>query len=218
MSMIEMVAQHGHKLRESVFVGTSVAGGVASLDTADAYNAVSALINLYNSESATVGKVWLIPVFIKLVANAVNTTASNMTATGVLDIVNRHTGTTGTTITPVVPALSTVSGYTSRTPKGVLDIGLLTLIAANTAKIVFDEMLCSTIFAVDDAVEIWFGSGPSNSQSGTQSRHIVTVPPVYIGPGANFSLHEIGTAQAADPKFEIEICWIETGHDSFGQT
>jgi len=215
--MLDYTAKNGHKLRESVFVANSVVTGVASTADATAYDATVGLLNLHNTASAvTEGGTWLVPLYVKLTAAAVNTGADDFRFTINLDNVDKFTS-GGSVLTGKSTASSAVSGYTDRTPKGRVNAGVLVIAAANAAKVVTELVAAPTILAIDDQIEIWFGEGPAAQDGTTQSRFVHTVPPVWIGPGSSLSFHEWAANMSADPQFQMEVCWVETGLSAFGQ-
>ena len=210
-------ASGAENLRESIFVYTNATPGtgIASTSNSATFVATNALINIFNSATVAAGNnQWIIPVSIIMTATAVNTSATNFRLYGVLDGINRYSS-GGTALTAVTSAVDTRSGYTARTAKGTVYVGALTLAAASAAKPVFNRVVSPVIFAVDDSIQIWFGSGSAYGSASTQSKFCEVVPMVSIGRGCNLSVHGVGASQAASPDFEFEITTIESGHPRF---
>jgi hypothetical protein len=219
MNMFSMIAPNvkafaDQGLKRSTFVATNPTPGtgIASLDAATSRSATVGLMNIFNG-AATDGTepYWIIPVWLKLSATAINTTASDGSIDFYLDSANRYSS-GGSAITEV-PLLDDASAdYTEPTSKATIHFGDLTLAAATDENLVCHRNVATAILAVDDEINLYFGDGPEGGgRDGTLVRGPgpFVVPPMWIGPGANLSIHWYGTAQAADPGFEFELLYIE---------
>ena len=199
----------------NTFVALSAEAGLASLDAATTYSATAACFNCWNQTRAadtSNQNVIIIPRLLRLTAKAVNTTASDMRFHIVLDNTNRYSS-GGTELTPVTTSDDEPTAFVDYTPKAKIYAGELTLAAASAAKIIARVLASVTILAANDVIELWFGTPQGGSMDGTgQTRTVITVAPVVIGRNQNMSVHEVATAQAADPKFQYEFWYEEHNH------
>ena len=214
--MYNFVAQNnGRSLSESVFFATNATPGtgIASDTVATAFADTEALMTIFNSASATANpsdNQYIIPVFLRLTATSINTSATNFRLIGELAGENRYTS-GGTTLTSKSCSVDTRSGYTNRTPKATINFGDIVSTDGATRQRVFNTMVSEAILAVDESLEIWFGDCPNASSA----NNVKVVPPVWIGRGSSLSIHGVAASQAADPDFEVEFCYIESGHPRF---
>ncbi len=201
-------------LSRSSFVATNPTPGtgIASLDASTSRSATAALMNVYNAAATDGTQPYvIIPVWLKLTASAVNTSATDFTLDFYLDSANRYSS-GGSAITEVALIDSAVADFTDPTSKATIYFGALTLAAETDETLVASKRIATAIMAVDDVFEIYWGGGPgSGGRDGTMLRGPGTceVPPMCIGPVANMSIHGYGTSQTADPGFEFEFFYIE---------
>ena len=209
-----MAADSLDKLSQSFFsAGNPTPGtGIASTDAPTSFSATVGLINIYNAADPANGEHHrVIPIGICLRALAVNTGATSFVLIGYEDNINRYSS-GGTALTENNLYMTSQTGWTTRTAKAAVHFGVLTLAAASASvKKVFNQQISDVIYAADDTVMIWFGEGATGENG---NRNNIVLPPIYLGPGGNLSIHELAASQSADPGFEVDIWWAETGHDS----
>jgi len=214
--MYNFIAQNnGRSLSESVFFASNATPltGIASDTVATAYADTEALMTIFNSGSATSNPAdnqYVIPVFLRLTATSANTSASNFRLVGELSGSNRYTS-GGTTLTSNSTSIDTRSSYASRTPKATINFGDIVATADTTPQRVFNTTVSEAVLAVDETIEIWFGDAPNSSSA----NNVKVVPPVWIGRGSSLVIHGFGASQSGDAVFEVEFCYIESGHPRF---
>ena len=217
MNMFNHVARHGGDLNSSLarstFVARSTEAGLASLDASTAYSATaSGIINIFNS--STTNHV-IIPVALRLVAKAVNTTASDGYISIDIDQGGTRYTSGGTLLTGVTTSVGSPGGtaLTDRVSVATIHQGVLVTTAATAAaKQVMERLASKVILVIDDAWVITFGDYSDHQTSDVNDLYRISAPPVWIGPQGNMIVHWFGTAQAADPKMYAELTYVEVGH------
>lgn len=206
--MLDHIAEHTLRARKGVFRANTAAGGIASLDGATSFDAEKGLINIFNSATVNSEAVWIVPIYIRLTCQELNDNATNFTLAGYLDNIDRYSS-GGTALTPKASSLSAETNYTNNTSKATVYAGSNVLAAASSSVLQqFDVTMSQAALAVDESLTLLFDGQPKQNLGD----NVMSVAPVFIGPGGNLSIHEVAAGQTADPKFEMEICWVESGH------
>ncbi len=205
----------GEALSRSSFVATNPTPGtgIASLASSSSRSATAALMNIYNAAATDGTEPYVIrPVWLKLTAGTANTNATDATLDFYMDSANRWS-TGGTAITEVALIDSAEPDFADPTSKITIHFGLLTLAAATDETLISSKRIATGVMVLDDVYEIyWAGGGGGGGRDGTVLRGpgSFEVPPMWIRPGANLSIHQYGTAQDTDPEFEFEFFYIES--------
>ena len=200
----------------SNFVATNptTGTGIVSLAAATARSATANLMTVFNNADEDDGEDYVIsPVRVRLTATEANTTASDLRLVIYTDIIDRYTS-GGTTLTAVSTIASGEASFTAPTTKAVINFGLLVTAAASSEKLIAHPMLRQTVMAAEDVVDIWFGdsSGEAAGDGTNVKGNSHTVPLITLRPGACMILDVFGTAQAADPVYEVEFWFVENPH------
>ena len=186
--------------------------GIASLDGAVARSATANLMTVFNSGVDLTDENVIIPVRLWLRATAINTSATDLKLAIYTDGIDRYDS-GGTTITPVSGVQSGQAAFVAPTTKATIQFGVLVTTAESSEVRVFDREVLTTILAVDDTFDIWFGDGMRSNQEVVVTGHhettTIIVPPVYLGPQSTMIVDTYGTLQAADPKWEFEFWYID---------
>ena len=199
-------------LRGGIFYASNptVGTGITLTANTTAYSAVLGMMNIYNSatpNSVSPQVEWIVPIALQLRATQANTSGTSYHLTGYLDVGTRYSS-GGSAITPVTTALSGVTGYTARTSKATIHFGALTIAAATASeKKVFDLQVSDVVFAADDTVWVVFGG--ENVADGAGNAYLVPAPPVWIGPGANLSIHEWSPSASDDAAWTFNFYYAE---------
>jgi hypothetical protein len=198
--------------RKSTFSAISAIAGVANLATSTAYVETVGCFSVYNTadvEATTPTYEWIEPVYLRMTQLAVNTAGTRMQFDFTMDNIDRHSS-GGTELTGVATAFSGDSAWADRTSKAEIHCGLLTLTAASAdVKILARPMASSVIGAVEDVYMIVFGSTAEYHNTSDSDFHVIGVPRMPIGPGANLMVHQIAPSQSDDPLFQYEFGYIE---------
>lgn len=204
-------------LARATFIATNPTPGTGIDSDADATSrsATAGLMNIYNAKSTSAGQGNVImPVYLLLRATQANSSATDFRIDGYLDNTDRHSS-GGSSITPVPLVHSGEDSWSAPTTNANIDFGELTLSAANDEKLAFSEVVMGTIFAANDVVLLSFGDGPFGALDGTHLEgNALLVPPVWIRPGGNLSLHGYGDSQSDDPAFEFALLYVEYPSDN----
>ena len=172
--------------------------GIASTDASTSYDETDSLITIYNSSTSDVV---IRPNLLRLVAKAVNTSATDFYLVGYLDAGDRYTS-GGTTLTAVNTAIDSTN-----TSGATINFGsLVTTAASANARKVFQTMVSDAIFTADESISVQFGDGHPTSIQNSVVVHSFAIPAGYT-----LTVHGFGTAQAADPAFECEFIFTELG-------
>jgi len=199
-------------LERAFFVATNPTPGtgIASLAAATAFSATAGLMNIFNSATLQQGNV-IRPVLLRLMCTTANTSAANYRLAMYLDSANRwSSGGSAITEVPVVDEGASGTSFVEPTSKATIYFGLLVLAAATDANLITHVNVAEDVMVANDVINIWFGCGPSGGLGGAMEQVDVVVPPVWIKPGANLSIHEFAASQSDDPEFEFEFWYIET--------
>ena len=205
----------GEALSRSSFVATNPTPGtgIASLAGSTSRSATVAMMNIFNGANTDGTESYVIrPVWLKLTAGTANSSATDATLDFYMDSANRWAS-GGSAITEVALIDSAEPDFEDPTSKAIIHFGLLTLAAATDETLVASKRIATAVMALDDVFEVyWAGGGGGGGRDGTVMRGpgSFEVPPIWIRPGANLSIHQYGTAQAADPEFEFEFFYIES--------
>lgn len=201
-------------LSRSVFVATNptTGTGIASTAAATSRSPTVGLLNVFNGADTATGTNIIIPVYLRLMATTANSNATNFRLAFYTDSANRYSS-GGSAITEVECVDSGQSDYTAPTSDATIHFGVLTLAAATDEQLIAHPMVAKTILAASDVIEVYFGIGPSVETSTASEAHLertqVVIPPVWLLPGANLSVHEFGASQTVDAEFEFEFCYID---------
>ncbi len=197
--------------RDSVFVATNPTPGTGIASKADATSrsATTGLMNIFNGAKTDGTEPYTImPVMLRLTAKAANTSAADFRLSLYLDNINRYSS-GGSAITEVSPRISAVSGFTAPTSKATIHFGALTLNAAGSEVLIDSPNVAEDVMVIDDVSTIWWGVGPQGVGTGSMESADVVVPPMWIEPGGNLSIHEFAGSMTADPEFEFTFVYIE---------
>ena len=202
----------------NTFVTNSLAAGVASLDADDTYTATIGLLNIFNtgvpSGAENFKNLLILPRKIQLTAKAANDNATDMYLHFYLDQKDRYS-TGGTTLVPNATNSASTNGFARKTAGARVEFGELTLAAASSSDevLIWQARVAVGVMAIDDQITINFAMGDEHYTTGEESSGIV-LPPVFIGQGANLSVHLVATSQTADPKFMLAMWHEEYGNAS----
>lgn len=191
------------------FVATNATLGTAITGTAapTAFSATVALVSLFNAAAAGGKRVhldWLL-----LSPKAAGTNGTNFSYAMSGDRTNRYSS-GGTAITPVNTNMD--SDTTSIT---TMYVGAITAAAAGASVRRLDHGVLRTVIKViGDQYLFTFGSSvpamPGMPLEGTLQAAIHTpCPPVVLGPGQSFLLHELAAAQSVAATWEFSCGWWE---------
>ena len=188
-------------------VGTAIAGITAS----DGFDDLETYLFLRNTESVTAStgkRIYLD--YIKLQAVAVGTNGTNFSFAAKLDKGNNRFTSGGSAITPAnVNMDSSVSSIATLRAGAVV-----TAAASADARLVASGLLRSVIKVAGDQYLFDFGSSSkvmsSHIVAGTAIANVVIpCPPVVIGPGQMFLLHEFAASQTVAASYTFEVGWWE---------
>ncbi len=199
-----------HSLFKSTFIATNPTPGtgIATKDAAIANVATYALMNIYNAATEANGN-WIRPLSLLVRATAVNTTASDFQFTIYRDVVNRYDS-GGSAIAEVSAFGAQKPSGSLPTSKAIIHFGEVALDAADTAVLLYHEIVSITLLAIGDGFLLIFDDGPAN----VYNEDMNEAGSFYCGnmgiaPGHNLSIHAYGTAQAASPDFEFQFRYLE---------
>ncbi len=190
--------------------------GIASQDDSTARSATAALFHVFNNADEDAGEDYVIhPIRLRLTATAINTTASDFRLSLYTDIIDRYDTTgSGTTITPVETIASGEPDWSVPSTSAVINFGELTLDSASDENLISSPLVMKTIFAASDIIDVYWGDMPgTGTLDGTHMiGNTFLFPAIHIRPGASFHIAGFGTAQAADPAFELSFWYAESPH------
>ncbi|KKM88304.1 hypothetical protein LCGC14_1260130, partial [marine sediment metagenome] len=179
---------------------------------ATARSATLNLMTVFNSGADGGNSNMIIPVRLWLRCTATNTSASQLNLVIYTDGINRYTS-GGSTLTGTPIIQSGETGYVAPTSKATIKFGELVTTAASSEVRVYDREIRTTILAVDDTFDIWFGDGVRSTGEVVVTGHFETqtviVPPVYLRPQATMIIDTYGASQAADPAWEVEFWYLD---------
>ena len=195
------------------FTAISAEAGLASKDAPTSYSATAALVNIFNqSRSGTGGKRVIIPRKLELRVNSVNTSATDFRLHFFRDDIDRWSS-GGTELTGYPLSGGEDADFKHASVQARVDVGELTLASAGTLeRVIWRTYAADTILAAQEMITIVWGATGEIPHAADHDFLVVHVPPMWIGPGYNLSIHEVAAAQAADPKFQFNLWWEE--HDT----
>jgi hypothetical protein len=188
------------------FNGT-VGTGIAGIAAADGYDETETLLFLRNSASAAEGKRIYLD-FIRLSCTAVGANGTTTGYAATIDNGNDRYTSGGTAITPV-----NCNMQSTDTASATMYFGPVVTAAANGSRRVANQELRSVIKVAADTTLFDFG-GPQRysevSSIGTAIlQSVIPCPPVVLGPGDMFMLHEFAASQSGAASYEFECgFWV----------
>ncbi len=191
--------------------------GIAGLDASTARSATAgSLLSVFNAAEVDNSSNSIVPVRLFLRATSVNTSASDLFFAIYTDVINRWSS-GGTAITEVPHYAEATTGWGVPTSDATIYFGNLVTAAASSEKKIWTQEMSTTIGAVDDTFDLWFGDGPSlpvsvTTPTGYFETVSAIVPPVWLGPGASMLFQTWGASQAADNDFEFEFWYLNKPH------
>ena len=202
-------------LSRSSFVATNPTPGtgIVTSDDTVAFSAILGIMNVFNS-SATNGTepYVIVPTWLKLFGGAANTNGVQYNLAFHLDNGGTRYSSGGSAITEVELIQSGEPDYTAPTSKATIHFGDLTLAAATDSNLVCNLMISKAVLVADDYFEIYWGDAPGmGGRDGTVHRGpgCFTIPPMWIRPGANLSIHDWVPSQTVSADFEFEFFYLE---------
>ena len=192
------------------FSAISAEAGIASKDAPTAYDENAALVNIYNKGLAARGGTRVIvPRKLEMIVRAANTTASDFRFHFFRDNIDRWAS-GGTQLTPYQLSDSDDPDFVHQDTEATIYVGeLVTANAGSTERVLWRTNATNVIFTTGDKVTIIWGGDIEIPVAPDPEFFMVHVPPMWIGPGKNLSIHEVATAQAADPKFQFNFWYDE---------
>ncbi len=182
---------------------------LAGIAAADGLDDLEALVFLRNGSNAT-KRIYLD--YISLSPTDVGTTGSDFSLAIKLDSGGTRYASGGTAITPKNANMA------STTTSGIdrLQVGAVVPTAATAnARLVWHQKMRTVIKVAGDKYLLTFGSGQpapvaATAMAGTAQAAIhVGCPPIVLGPGDTFLLHEFSTAQNAAATWSFTMGWWE---------
>lgn len=178
--------------------GTGVVGPVSIT-----FIETKAMLTLYNG-----GTNRIYPQYLQLHETVVGTNSTRAQFTFAVDTGNRYsTGGTGLTVANCNMDSALTSGATATS-------GAITATAATGARRIIGHVtLRGTIDVVEDTIAFVFGGlgggNASNARAATVQEMARTMPPVCIGPGQTFLVHEWNASITVGVTHEVILGWIE---------
>lgn len=195
------------------YTACSAEAGIASKDAPTTFSATAACVNIYNTASAAADNRVIVPRKLELLVRAANTLATDFRLHFFMDK-GRRWASAGTLLTANSISGSEDSRHAHAAAKAEVYIGELTLSAATAdERPIWRSWIQNEIFIVEDKITVVFGSDTEDLQAPDPEMTVAHVPPMFIGPNYNLSIHEVAAAQSADPKFCYQLWFdeIETG-------
>ncbi len=202
-------------LSRSTFVATNPTPGtgIASLAASTSRSATAAMMNVFNAAATDGTEPYVIvPTWLKLFGGAANTNGVQYNLAFHLDNGGTRYSSGGSAITEVELIQSGEPDYTAPTSKATIHFGDLTLAAATDSNLVCNLMISKAVLVADDYFEIYWGDAPGmGGRDGTVHRGpgCFTIPPMWIRPGANLSIHDWVPSQTVSADFEFEFFYLE---------
>ncbi len=194
------------------FTAVSAEAGVDSKDAPTSYSATAALVNIWNqSRSAEGGKRYIIPRKLELNSRqTTNTGATDFRLHFYRDPAGRWSS-GGTLLTAYPLTGSEDADFTHIAADAQVYVGELTLSAASSLeRVLWRTFVSNVIFLQGDKITIVWGGGGEIPVAPDPEFGVIHVPPMWLGPGNNLSIHELATGpQSADPKFQFNFWWEE---------
>jgi hypothetical protein len=158
---------------------------------------------LYNG-----GQKRIYPQYLRLHETVASAGGARVQFTMVVDQGNRYAS-AGSALTVVNPnmdstAASQCTGY----------VGAVIASAASASRRIVDHLVFrGTIDIVEDVYEIVFGAGDGSGMGGSRAATVQDMarlaPPIVIGPGQSFLIHQWAAAQSTGPTFQVSLGYIE---------
>ena len=191
------------------FTAISAEAGIASRANNQAYSATAACMNIYNqSRDNEGGRRVIIPRKLELIAQDGNDNGTDIRLHFYRDNSNRRTG-GGTLLTNVPLAGSENDDFVQIAAQAQIYVGDLTLAAAGSLeRVLWRTVAKNELLVENDKITVLWGADGDNSVIAASELTVITVPPMWIGPGKNLSIHDIGTAQTVDPQWQYNF-WYE---------
>lgn len=200
--------QHALSDEGSYFVATNptVGTGVAGIAASDGFNDLESFLFLRNTESASTGKRIYLD-YIMLQPTAAGTNGTNFSFAMKLDKGNSRVGTGGAAVTPINPNMDSAAASIATIQSGAV----ASAAASVDARLVCSGLLRTTIKVVGDTYLFNFGGVAHSAgvQAATITNFIVPCPPVVLGPGHMFLLHEFGASQTVAAAYTFQMGWWE---------
>lgn len=202
-------------LSRSAFVATNPTPGtgVLTFDDTVAFSATKGMMNIFNAAATDGTEPYvIIPVWLKLFGGAANSNGVQFNLAFHLDNGGTRYSSGGSAITEVELIQSAEADFVAPTSKATIHFGVLTLAAATDSNLVANLMIAKATLVADDHIEIYWGDSPGGGgRDGTVHRGPgpFTVPPMWIRPGANLSIHDWVPSQTVSADFEFEFFFIE---------
>lgn len=195
------------------YTACSAEAGIASKDAPTAFSATAACVNIFNTASAAADNRVIVPRKLELLVRAANSNATDFRLHFFIDK-GRRWASVGTLLVNFPMSGSEDSRHAHEAGKAEVYVGELTLSAATASeRVIWRSWVQNEIFVAQDKITVVFGSDTEELQAADPEMTVAHVPPMFIGPGYNLSIHEVSAAMTADPKFCYQLWWdeIETG-------
>ncbi len=194
------------------FTAISVEAGLDSADAITTYSATAALFNIWNqSRSSEDGTRVIKPRKLELTVRATtNTGATDFRLHFYRDPASRWAS-GGTQLTPYPLSGSEDADFTHIGSEAQIYAGELTLGNASALeRVLWRTWVANVILLKGDKITIIWGGDAEVPVAPDPEFFVVHVPPMWIGPGNNLSIHALATGpQSADPKFQFNFWWEE---------
>lgn len=197
----------------SYFVATNPTPGtgIAGIAASDGFDDLETFLFLRNNDvigNPQSKRIFLD--FIRLQATAAGTNGTNFSAVAKIDTGNSRYTSGGSLLTPVNPNMDSSAATISQLRAGAL----VTTAASSQARLLFSGLMRSVIKVVGDVYFFDFGASARSLSSmivaGTAIANVVIpMPPVILGPGQTFFLHEFAASQTVAASYELQIGWWE---------
>lgn len=189
----------------SYFVATTPTPGTGIIGHAapTTFDELKPYLVLYNG-----GQNRIYPQYLRLHETVVSTAATRVQFTLALDQGNRYSS-AGTACTK-----NNVNMDNTFSTGATITVGAVVATAASSSRRVIDHIVFrGTIDVVEDVYEIVFGASDGAGQGGSR---VATVgdfarlaPPLVVGPGQSFLVHQWAGSQSAGPTYQVSFGYIE---------
>ncbi len=203
--------QHGLADEGTMFVATNPTPGtaIAGITAADGLDDLEALLFLRHGASST-KRLYLLD--IELQTAAAGTNGTNFAYAMKIDKGTSRFASGGSSITPKNP--NAASAATTEIDR--LQFGAVVPTAATSEVRLIDHGLLRTVIKViGDKYRFVFGDSSPGPSSGiaiegtTQAAINIACPPVVLGPGDSFLLHEFAASQTVAASYQFKARWVE---------
>jgi len=192
------------------YTAISAEAGIASRANNQSYSATAACMNIFNQSSDDEGgRRVIIPRKLELIAQDGNDNGTDIRLHFYRDNIDRWSS-GGTELTPYPLAGSENDDFVQIAAKAKIYVGDLTLATAGSLeRCLWRTIAKNEILVENDKITVLWGASGENSVVAASEFTVVTVPPMWIGPGKNLSIRDVGAAQTVDPQWQYNFWWEE---------